>query len=49
MSNIWRAAHSSKETIIDNDDILDKETTSYNDISDAFRLALKFYHFEESS
>jgi hypothetical protein len=26
---------------------LDKEATSYNDIFDAFRLALKFYHFEE--
>jgi hypothetical protein len=25
----------------------DKEATSYNDIFDAFRLALKFYHFEE--
>jgi hypothetical protein len=28
---------------------LDKEATSYNDIFDAFRLALKFYHFENSS
>jgi hypothetical protein len=29
---------------------LDKEATSYNDIFDAFdafRLALKFYHFQE--
>ena len=26
-----------------------KEATSYNDIFDAFRLALKFYHFEDSS
>jgi hypothetical protein len=26
-----------------------KESTSYNDIFDAFRLALKFYHFEERS
>src|SRR5436305_9698578 len=25
----------------------DKESTSYNDIFDAFRLALKFYHFQE--
>jgi hypothetical protein len=25
------------------------EATSYNDIFDAFRLALKFYHFEDSS
>ena len=31
------------------DGTLDKESTSYNDIFDAFRLALKFYHYEESS
>jgi len=36
-------------TAVDNDDVLDKESTSYNDILDAFRLALKFYHFEDSS
>ena len=34
-------------TAFDNDGTLDKEATSYNDIFDAFRLALKFYHFEE--
>jgi hypothetical protein len=34
---------------VDNDGTLDKESTSYNDLFDAFRLALKFYHFEESS
>ena len=34
---------------VDNDGILDKESTSYNDIFDAFRLALKFYHFRDSS
>jgi hypothetical protein len=28
---------------------LDKESTLYNDIFDAFRLAMKFYHFEEVS
>src|ERR671933_1695392 len=39
----------SLRTAVDNDGILDKEVTSYNDIFDAFRLALKFYHFEESS
>jgi hypothetical protein len=39
----------SLRTTIDNDGVLDKEATSYNDIFDAFRLALKFYHFEESS
>ena len=34
-------------TAVDNDGTLDKESTSHNDIFDAFRLALKFYHFEE--
>jgi hypothetical protein len=37
----------SLRTVIDNEGTLDKEATSYNDIFDAFRLALKFYHFEE--
>jgi hypothetical protein len=36
-------------TAVDNDGILDKEVTSYNDIFDAFRLALKFHRFEDSS
>jgi hypothetical protein len=36
-------------TAVDNDGVLDKEATSYNDIFDAFRLALKFYRFEHSS
>jgi hypothetical protein len=31
---------------VDDDGVLDKEATSYNDIFDAFRLA-KFYRFEE--
>jgi hypothetical protein len=35
-------------TAVDNDGTLDKESTSYNDIFDAFRLALKFYRFEEN-
>jgi hypothetical protein len=35
-------------TAVDNDGTLNKELTSYNGIFDAFRLALKFYHFEES-
>ena len=39
----------SLRTAVDNDGTLDKESTSYNDIFDAFRLALKFYHFEDSS
>src|SRR5919202_5190708 len=37
----------SLRTAVDNDGILDKEATSYNDIFDAFRLALKFYHYKE--
>jgi hypothetical protein len=36
-------------TAMDNDGVLDKEATSYNDIFDAFRLALKFYHFRDNS
>jgi hypothetical protein len=32
-------------TAVDNDGTLDKESTSYNDIFDAFRLALKFLSF----
>jgi hypothetical protein len=36
-------------TAVDNDGALDKEVTSYHDIFDAFRLAMKFYHFEDSS
>jgi hypothetical protein len=39
---------SSTETAVDNDGALDKKST-YNDIFDAFRLAMKFYHFEDSS
>jgi hypothetical protein len=37
----------SLRTTVDIDRTLDKESTSYNDIFDAFRLALKFYHFED--
>ena len=36
-------------TAVDNDGTLDKESTSYDDIFDAFRLALKFYHFEDNN
>ena len=36
-------------TAVDVDGTLDKESTSYNDIFDAFRLALKFYHFRNAS
>jgi hypothetical protein len=34
---------------VDNDGTLGKESTSYNDIFDAFRLALKFYRYEEKT
>ena len=34
-------------TAVDIDGTLDKECTSHNDIFDAFRLALKFCHYEE--
>ena len=34
-------------TAVDIDGTLDKEATSYNDIFDAFRLALKFYRFKQ--
>jgi hypothetical protein len=40
---------SSLRTAADNEGTPDKEATSYPDIFDAFRLALKFYHFEETS
>jgi hypothetical protein len=36
----------SLRTAVDIDGTLDKEST-YNDIFDAFRLALKLYHFQE--
>ena len=39
----------SLRTAVDNDGTLDKEATSYNDIFDAFRLALKFYRYVDSS
>jgi hypothetical protein len=39
----------SLRTAVDNDGTLDKESTSYNDIFDAFRLALKFYRYEDTS
>jgi hypothetical protein len=39
----------SLRTAVDIDGTLDKESTSYNDIFDAFRLALKFYHYRDSS
>jgi hypothetical protein len=38
----------SLSTAVENDGILDKEATSYDDVFDAFRLALCFYRFSES-
>jgi hypothetical protein len=37
----------SLRTAVENDGTFDKEATSYNDIFDAFRLAFKFYRYEE--
>jgi hypothetical protein len=37
----------SLRTAVDNDGVLDKEATSYDDLFDAFRLALKFYSYRE--
>jgi hypothetical protein len=38
----------SLRTAVENDGMLDKEATSYDDVFDAFRLALCFYRFSES-
>jgi hypothetical protein len=37
----------SLRTAVDADGTLDKESTSYHDIFDALRLAMKFYQFRE--
>jgi hypothetical protein len=37
------------KTAVDNNRTLGKKATSYNDIFDAFRLALKFYLFRNTS
>ena len=37
----------SLRTAVDNKGTLDKEATSYSDIFDAFRLAMKFYRFDQ--
>ena len=37
----------SLRTAYDNEGVLDKEATSYPDIFDAFRLAMKFYRFQQ--
>jgi hypothetical protein len=38
----------SLRTSTDQDGTLDKESTSYDDIFDSFRLALKFFQFTEA-
>lgn len=38
----------SLRTAIEDNGMLDKETTSYNDIFDAFRLALRYYKINQS-
>jgi hypothetical protein len=38
----------SLRTAVEKDGSLDKEASSYHDVFDAFRLALKFYHFTET-
>lgn len=35
-------------TAIEDNGILDKENTSYNDVFDAFRLALRYYKINQS-
>ena len=37
----------SLRTAVENDGVLDKEATSYDDIFDAFRFALHFYRLSE--
>ena len=39
----------SLRTAVENEGVLDKEVTSYDDIFDAFRLALRFYSFIEGN
>jgi hypothetical protein len=38
----------SLRTAVENDGVLVKEETSYNDIFDAFRLALRYYKINRS-
>ena len=39
----------SLRTAVENEGVLDKEVTSYDDIFDAFRLALKFYSYKNEN
>ena len=39
----------SLRTAVENEGVLDKEVTIYDDILDAFRLALRFYSFIEGN
>jgi hypothetical protein len=38
----------SLRTAVENDGVFDKEATSYDDVFDAFRLAMCYYRFTES-
>jgi hypothetical protein len=38
----------SLRTAVENDGMLDKEATSYDDVFDAFRLSMCYYRFTES-
>jgi hypothetical protein len=38
------ALRTALRTAVDNEGALDKEATSYDDVFDAYRLALEFYH-----
>jgi len=48
LDNIQQLLFLQLYTRLDND-VYWTESTSYNDIFDAFRLALKFYHFREKN
>jgi hypothetical protein len=48
INHVFDKLITSLRTAVDADGTLDKESTSYNDIFDAFRLALKFYQLRES-
>jgi hypothetical protein len=45
INSVFEKLITALRTAVDNDGTLDKEATSYDDIFDAFRLALKFYQF----
>ena len=48
-SNKQCKLNTSLTTAVHNNGTLDKEATSHNDVFDAFRLSLKFYHFKDAN